>query len=197
VRTGIITNKDVERAMRKVDRKMFVLDEYKDYAYADTPLPIYANQTISAPHMVAMMSQYLDVRPGMKILEIGSGSGYQAAILAELVGRDGKIFTVERHAKLVEMSRKNLMKWRNIKVILGNGAKGLPDEAPFDRIMVTCAARTIPEDLVKQLKNNGKMVVPVGPFYLQKLLLIEKKNNNINVTDLHCDCVFVPLINEG
>jgi len=183
-------------AFRKVDRINFVPKNRFDEAYHDYPLPIGEGQTISQPTTVAIMTEALKPQRGMKILEIGAGSGYQAAILAEVVGSKGMVYTVERIAYLYEMAKKNLKRYRNAKVILGDGSLGSPDYAPFDRVMVTACAPGIPNPLVEQLKIGGMMVLPVGRNMLwQKLLLVKKVKNGIETEDLG-PFVFVPLIGE-
>ncbi|MEM3555241.1 MAG: protein-L-isoaspartate O-methyltransferase [Candidatus Micrarchaeia archaeon] len=187
----------VAAAMKKVPRELFVPEEYMRNAYSDTPLPIGFGQTISAPSIVAFMSKSLDVKEGMKILEIGSGSGYQAAILAELVGESGVVYTVERIPQLIEFAKKNVEKlgYANIKFIEGDGTKGYPKEAPYDRIIVTAASPSIPKPLAEQLKEEGKMVIPVGSRMFQDLQLVVKTGSEIQTSNL-LPVVFVPLIGE-
>ncbi len=185
--------KEVLEAMKRVKRHMFVPPEMRDQAYGDYPLPIGGGQTISAPHMVAMMCDYLDLKEGHKVLEIGAGSGYHAAVIAELVGKDGCVYTVERLPSLVEYSRRNLRAagYTNVMVVQGDGSLGLPEHAPFDRICVTCAAPDVPPPLLEQLKRDGKMVIPIGR-YIQVLYLVEKKNGIEKRSK--SEVVFVPLI---
>jgi protein-L-isoaspartate(D-aspartate) O-methyltransferase len=193
---GILTDPDVEAAMRKVDRSRFVPPKFSSRAYSDEPLPIPGGQTISAPHMVALMTQFLQPGPGQKILEVGAGSGYQAAVLAEMVGARGSVVTIERVPELVEFARKNLKGYPNVRVIEGDGSLGWPEAAPFDRILVAAGAARIPPRLFEQLAEGGRMVVPVGPQFAQELFLVEKKAGKMVQTDLFCPCVFVPLV-EG
>jgi len=173
-----------------------VPEKYRKYAYVDEPLPIGENQTISAIHMVGIMADLLEVKEGMKVLEIGAGSGYNAAVLAELVGEDGIVYSVERMPKLAEMARRNLGRagYRNVVVIVGDGSKGLPEYAPFDRISVTAAAPEIPKPLVEQLKDEGIMVIPVGRIF-QELKIVRKKVDKILVENWG-GVSFVPLIGE-
>jgi len=187
----------VAAAMRKVPREVFVPDEYARNAYSDTPLPIGFGQTISAPSIVAFMSKSLDVKEGMKILEVGSGSGYQAAILAELVGGSGVVYTVERIPQLIEFAKKNTEKlgYTNIRFIEGDGTRGHPPEAPYDRIIVTAASPSIPQPLIEQLKEEGKMLIPVGSRMFQDLELVVKIGKEIQVSNL-LPVVFVPLVGE-
>ncbi len=190
---GLGVRKEVLEAMKRVKRHLFVPPELRDQAYGDYPLPIGDGQTISAPHMVAMMCDYLDLEKGDRVLEIGAGSGYHAAVIAELIGKNGCVYTVERLPSLVEYSRRNLRAagYMNVMVVLGDGSLGLPEHAPFDRICVTCAAPDVPPPLIEQLKTGGKMVIPIGR-YIQVLYLVEKKNG-IEKRSKN-EVVFVPLI---
>ncbi|MFV9676289.1 MAG: protein-L-isoaspartate O-methyltransferase [Methanosarcinales archaeon] len=183
----------VLEAMLRVKRHLFVPPERSDQAYGDYPLPIGEGQTISAPHMVAMMCDYLDLKKGDKVLEVGAGSGYHAAVIAELIGVEGHLYTVERIPWLVEFSMKNMKRagYKNVTVTHGDGTLGLPEHAPYDKISVTCAAPDVPPPLIEQLKTGGKMVIPLGG-YTQKLYLLEKKNGIEK--NRKCDVVFVPLI---
>jgi len=194
---GYLKSKNVIDAMLSVPRHEFLPENRRTYSYNDSPISIGFGQTISAPHMVAMMTEYLDVKPEHKILEIGSGSGYQAAILAELANK-GKIITVERIKELADFARENLnrLKYKNVEIIHWEGTRGYEKEAPYDRIIVTAAAPKIPDALIEQLKNNGKMLIPVGGRMMQTLLLVEKKNGKIKKRDI-CGCVFVPLIGKN
>lgn len=189
----------VEKAFLAVDRKNFVPAELARFAYCDAPLPLPEGQTISAPGVVAVMSEALQAGKGMRVLEVGAGSGYQAAILARLVGSSGKVFSIERHAKLAKLAKANLAKQKtiNVFVIEGDGSKGLPGEAPFDRIIVTAAARKIPAKLVEQLKHGGRMVAPVGESpYAQELIVFKKNKDGSLEREKILDVVFVPLV-EG
>lgn len=187
----------VAEAMRKVDRAIFVPNEHEKYAYVDTPLPIGKDQTISAPGVVAFMSKSLDVRKGMKILEVGSGSGYQAATLAELVGANGKIYTVERIIELVMLARSNTARlgYKNMEFIHGDGTRGYEEKAPFNRIIVTAAAPSIPQPLLEQLVDGGKLLIPVGNRFWQDLQLVEKYGKETKITNI-MPVVFVPLRGE-
>ncbi len=165
----------VARAMLKVPRHLFVPPEYSREAYSDYPLPIGYGQTISAPHMVAIMCELLDLLPGQKVLEVGGGSGYHAAVVAELVGKNGKVIMIERIPELAERARRTLkaLGYDNVKVVVGDGSEGYAEEMPYDRIYVTAAAPAIPKPLVEQLKPGGKMVIPVGDA-IQELYVVEK-----------------------
>ena len=190
-----LKDKRVVAAFRVVDRGKFVPPSKESYAYNDRPLSIGEGQTISAPHMVAMMSEALNVKEGDNVLEVGAGSGYQAAILAELVGKEGRVFTVERIKSIVEFARKNLEKYENVEVIEGDGTLGYEKEAPYDRVMVTAAAPKVPPALVEQMKVDGMMAIPVGGRSIQEFVLIKKTKDGVERHHV-CGCVFVPLIGE-
>jgi len=193
---GRIYSKEVERAFLEIPREVFVPDSIKKFAYLDTPLEIGNGQTISAPHMVAIMVEGLDIKKGQKILEIGAGSGYHAAIVSKLIGKDGHIYTIERHSSLVENAKNNIKNAEitNITIETGDGSQGLIKYAPYDRIYVTCAAPGIPPPLIEQLKNKGKLMIPVGKAICE-LKLIEKKGNKLIENDLG-GCAFVPLVGK-
>jgi len=184
----------VLNAFSKVERHKFLPEELKVSAYADFPIPIGQGQTISQPYIVALMTQCLDLAPGDKVLEIGTGSGYQTAILAELAK---EVCTVERFADLAKKSGEILKQagYSNIHTKLDDGTLGWPEEAPFDRIIITAAAPRVPLPLIDQLKNGGKLVLPLGDSYSQMLTIVEKNSNKINYTEI-CSCVFVPLVGK-
>lgn len=186
----------IAAAMRAIPRGLFVPQQYKGEAYIDHPLPIGFGQTISAPSIVGTMTRALDVKEGQKILEVGSGSGWQAAILGHLVGATGTVYTIERIPSLLEMAKANIAKvgLTNIKFILGDGTLGYREAAPYDRIIVTAGAPAIPPPLLEQLKRGGKLVIPVGAMFWQDLLLIEK-NEQIKEFVL-LPVMFVPLIGQ-
>jgi len=191
-----IKSKIVTDAFLKVPREKFVPKNIIKKAYFDSPLRIGNNQTISAPHMVAIMCEELDLKLGQKVLEIGTGSGYHAAIVSKIVGSNGKIFSIERHKNLADKARDNLKKAgiKNIEVWLGDGSEGLKKYQPYDRIYVTCAAPDIPKPLIEQLKNPGILLIPVGNNFCE-LKKIEKKNEKISTKNLG-GCAFVPLIGK-
>ncbi|GGC26528.1 protein-L-isoaspartate O-methyltransferase [Parapedobacter defluvii] len=171
-------------AMRKVQRHLFVPPQYRAQAYADSPLSIGHGQTISQPYIVAYMTQLLDLKPNHRVLEIGTGSGYQAAVLAEMVN---EVYTIEIVKELGQQAEKLLdsLGYANVTVIIGDGYKGLETKAPFDAIVVTAAPDEIPPPLIKQLKDGGKMVIPVGPpAAVQTLILMEKQNGKVVETKL-------------
>ncbi len=159
-------------AMRAVPRHLFVPAAMRPHAYADQPLPIGADQTISQPYIVALMTELLDLRPGEKVLEIGTGSGYQAAVLAEITDR---VYSIEIIASLAASAEERLLRlgYESVKVRAGDGYRGWPEAAPFDAIIVTAAPDHVPEPLVAQLAPGGRLVIPVGGFS-QDLMLIER-----------------------
>lgn len=191
---GLISDR-VILAMSRVPREMFVPDAFQSRAYDDRPLFIGEGQTISAPHMVAIMCDLLDLQEGMKVLEVGGGSGYHAAIMADLVGAAGHIYSMERLPDLAETARKNLEKsgFKNVTVIVGDGSVGLVEHAPYDRISVAATAPEVPEPLKQQLKPGGKMILPVGRGY-QELILVTRKNGF--AVEEQMGVAFVPLIGE-
>ena len=195
---GYVSSPEVISAMRRVPRENFLPDNLRNEAYVDTPLPIGEGQTISAPHMVAIMVESLDLTPGLKVLEIGAGSGYHAAVCAEVVSPGGHVYTVERISSLATTAESNLKKAgysETVTVVFGDGTNGLPEHAPYDRIFVAAAAPSIPEPLVDQLVDGGKMLVPVGGRLYQDLIRVERRGRDIRKENLG-GCVFVPLIGE-
>ncbi len=196
---GYITSPEVEGAMRAVKRHLFVPEWTRADSYDDRPLDIGEGQTISAPHMVAIMVEALELERGQKVLEIGGGSGYHAAVVAHVVAPDGRVFSVERIASLAERARASLeqagySRW--VSMVVGDGSRGLAEHAPYDRIFVACAAPDIPPPLFDQLAEGGKLLVPVGPVYVgQELVRVEKRGGRQKRTNLG-GCIFVPLIGE-
>ncbi len=195
-RQGYIKTERVEQAFLMVPREAFLPDSLKNYAYVDSPLDIGLGQTISAPHMVAIMCESLDIKDDQKILEIGTGSGYHAAIVAQLVGEAGFVYTIERFKSLAEKAKKNLKQIGNSNVIVevGDGSCGLPLYQPYDCIYITCAAPYIPQPLIDQLQDFGKLLAPIGDMYCE-LTLLEKVKGKL-VTHLLGGCVFVPLVGK-
>ncbi|MEM4627509.1 MAG: protein-L-isoaspartate(D-aspartate) O-methyltransferase [Ignisphaera sp.] len=200
---GIIKSELVEEAFLSVPREYFVPDHLKVYAYSDTPLPIGYGQTISAPHMVAIMTEELHVEPGDKVLEIGTGSGYQAAILAHIVSKQpgGHVYTIERIPQLASRAVVNIANARPdlldfITVIVGDGSKGVELFQPYDKIIATAAAPRIPEPLLQQLRPGGVMVIPVGNRWEQILqIVIKDRKGSIRIRD-SISCIFVPLVGQ-
>ena len=203
-REGILKSPSVIRAMLRVPREEFVPASYRRYAYNDSPLPTFSGQTISAPHMVAIMCELLDLKVGHKVLEIGTGSGYHAAVCAEIVAPEdedkklwGHVYTVERIPELVEFARNNLKRTGyddRVTVILGDGSLGYKEASPFDRILVTAAAPKMPKPLIDQLAINGKIVIPIGGSFYQELVVGVKLSEDKFKTFTAGGCVFVPLI---
>jgi protein-L-isoaspartate(D-aspartate) O-methyltransferase len=181
-------------AMLKVERHLFVPKGYQSSAYSDQPFPIGEGQTISQPYIVALMTELLDLKGEEKVLEIGTGSGYQAAILAELAK---EVYTIEIIEALATSAKNLLLNlgYQNIHVKAGDGYLGWPEGAPFDAIMVTCAPDHIPKPLLEQLKEGGRLVVPVGA-YSQELKKIVKRSGKIETTDI-IPVIFVPMTGEG
>jgi len=195
LRPSGINDERVLEVIRKVKRELFIPASLRDRAYGNYPLPIGENQTISQPYIVALMTQALDLKPTDKVLEIGTGSGYQTAILAELAGM---VYSIERLEVLANRARTTLysLGYNNIYIIVGDGTLGLPEYAPYDKIIVTAAAPRVSDVLLSQLRNGGKMVIPVGNRFVQDLKLIEKAlNGRVYKTSLG-GCRFVPLIGK-
>lgn len=188
---SIITNNEVIEAFRKVKRENFMTPEYKKYAYVDNAFPTIAGQTISQPTTVMLMTQDLMPEKGNKVLEIGTGSGYQAAILSGIV-KPGIVYTTEIITELYEFSKKNLKNYKNVKVFLGDGSLGLKKYAPYDRIMVTAACSETPVELLKQLKTGGILLAPIGDRYMQVMHRFLKRKDKIE-EEILGDFVFVPL----
>lgn len=194
---GRITSSEVEKAFLDVPRENFIPIHQKSKAYIDTPLEIGSGQTISAPHMVAIMAEAADLKQGHKVLEIGGGSGYHAAIIAKIVGDKGHVYTVERIESLAKKAKENIKRTgiENVTVEVGDGSLGLERFAPYDRVYVTCASPGIPDPLLEQLKNNGKLLIPVGSRLCQLKLLKKKSDGEIESNNLG-GCAFVPLIGK-
>ena len=203
INTGAIHSPEVIRAMSKVPRHEFIPEEQRDYAYIDTPLSIGRGQTISAPHMVGMMAEALELQKGHKILEVGTGSGYHAAVVAELINPDkefgiGHVYSLEIIPELAKIATRNLLKTnydQNVTVICKDGSEGYEEQAPYDRIQVTAAAPDIPPPLLKQLTVNGIMVIPIGNImYFQTLIKVRKISHTKTVTENCGGVAFVPLM---
>ena len=195
---GYVTSRGVEEAMRKVPREEFLPADLKEEAYVDSPLPIGEGQTISAPHMVAIMVENLKLRPGLMILEVGTGSGYHAAVCAEIIGPNGHVYSIERITELASFAEANLKRTgyaKQVTVILGDGSKGLLDHAPYDRIFVAAGAPDIPSPLTAQLAPGGKLLVPVGTRWYQDLIRVTRNGAKLEKENLG-GCVFVPLLGE-
>lgn len=189
------TSERTLRAMGKIARHQFVPPRHVSRAYVDSPLPIGHEQTISAPHMVAIMCDLLELQEGQTILEIGAGSGYNAAVMAEIVGENGQVYSIERHEPLARFARENLERagYSNVEVILADGSLGYPEHAPYDRICVTASAPQTPKALLEQLSPGGIMVLPEGDSY-QNLYLIRKSMNGEITKEDKGRVIFVPLV---
>ncbi|MBU0530584.1 MAG: protein-L-isoaspartate(D-aspartate) O-methyltransferase [Candidatus Aenigmatarchaeota archaeon] len=192
---GYIKSSSVADAFISVPREHFVLERYKKYAYVDNPLTIHKSQTISAPSMVAIMLELLDLRPGQKILEVGAGSGWNAALMASMI-KPGKVYSTEIYPELAEYAETNIRKAgvKNVEVITSDGSLGYEKHQPYDIIVLTCAAQRVPEGLFTQLKLGGKLMAPLGGFH--QILTVFKKNKSGFEETTHGGCVFVPLRNH-
>jgi len=190
-----ITNARVLEVMSRVPRHEFVPVESRSHAYEDRPLPIGYGQTISQPYIVAFMTEYLDPRPTDRVLEIGTGSGYQAAVLSELVA---EVYTIEIVESLADRASEDLSRlaYTNVHVKAGDGYRGWPDEAPFDSIIVTCAPDSVPQPLVDQLAPGGRMIIPVGQIWEQHLVLLEKEGGRLEQRSV-LPVRFVPMTGEA
>lgn len=189
-----IRNRRVLAAMRSVPREAFVPPSFADSAYDDRPLPIGEEQTISQPYIVAVMLSLARIRRRDRVLEIGTGSGYQAAVLATMARA---VWSVERVPRLAQSARDRLRElgYDNVTVIQGDGAAGFPDEAPYDAIVVAAAAPAVPRPLVRQLADGGRLAIPIGPRDLQHIYLYERRGEEV-VEERGAGCRFVPLISS-
>ena len=196
IQKDYLKSEKVKNAFFEISRENFVSKKDKNKAYIDTPIQIGSGQTISAPHMIAIMCEELDLKPGQKVLEIGTGSGYHAAVVSKIIGKSGHVYSIERHENLAEKAKINIQKAciKNVSVEVGDGSRGLSKYQPYDRIYVTCAAPEIPKPLVDQLKDPGKLLIPVGRMFCE-LIRLEKKMGKTYTYNL-CDCAFVPLIGK-
>ncbi|HEQ79268.1 MAG TPA: protein-L-isoaspartate O-methyltransferase [Euryarchaeota archaeon] len=193
-RQGYIRSQSVLEAMEAVKRELFVPEELREFTYTDTPLPIGHGQTISAPHMVAMMCELLQIERGDRILEVGGGCGYHAAVLSRLTGENGKVVSVEIVSQLVKVAISNLEKANieNVEMLQADGGLGHPGKGPYQRITVAAASPVIPKPLLDQLDEGGIMVIPVGKGGYQNLMVLKKRDKRIFEKD-HGGVVFVPL----
>jgi protein-L-isoaspartate(D-aspartate) O-methyltransferase len=207
VKQGILHTPTIIQALQVVPRNKFLPADVQQYASSDTPLPIGFGQTISAPHMVAIMNEALQLQVGHRVLEVGAGSGWHAATVAEIVAPTdaprsewGHVFTVEVVRPLADIARKNVMNagyGDRVTIINNDGSKGYPEKAPFDRILVTAAAPAVPIPLLNQLKTGGVLLVPVGsPFLFQTLLRLTKQTDGKIVEENLGGVAFVPLTGE-
>lgn len=190
-----ITDQQVLQAIETVPRHFFFDSSFLEYAYEDKPFPIGAGQTISQPFTVAFQSMLLEITKGCRVLEIGTGSGYQACILAEM---GAKVFTIERHKVLFTKTSQllSLLGYHSVKTFFGDGYKGLPAFAPFDRVIITAAAPAIPEELIKQLRPGGIMVIPVGADDVQTMTVLVKNADGSYHASEHGAFRFVPMLKD-
>jgi protein-L-isoaspartate(D-aspartate) O-methyltransferase len=202
---GYLSTSKVEQALRTVPREEFVLPKDRKMAYRDHPLSISHGQTISAPHMCVIMCEGMNLSEGMKILEVGAGSGYHAALCAELVAKTGTtstghVYTIEIVDNLIEFAQSNLKRAGyadRVTLIHGDGGKGLPEHAPYDRILVVAAAPSVPKPLIDQLAPEGIMLIPVGsPGFYQELIMVEKSSTGEVLQKRWGGVAFVPLTGE-
>lgn len=190
-----ISDRRVIEAFLRVPRHLFVPKEYEDLAYQDSPLPIGSGQTISQPYIVALMLELLELREDHRVLEVGTGSGYQTALLAELVS---EVYSIERIPELLDEARERLRRlgYTNVFLFVGDGSKGLPEFAPYDRIIVSACARRIYEAWIEELKDEGLIVLPLEDKRGQNLIRARKRGEKL-IIENHGGCVFVPLIEEN
>ncbi|MDP3765384.1 MAG: protein-L-isoaspartate O-methyltransferase [Nanoarchaeota archaeon] len=194
ISSGIIKDRKVIEAFMKIPREEFIKEGKKEESYGDYPLPIGEGQTISQPTTVAIMTEALELEKGHKVLEVGAGSGYQAALIAEIIGPKGKIISIEIIPELVKLAQKNIQKLRlkNVDIIHHDGSKGYAKEVPYDRIIITAASPKIPKALINQLKENGIIIIPVGDLNEQIMIKGIKKNNKL-IEEKLGQFMFVPL----
>ena len=200
IKNKYIKNPDIIRAFKKIKREDFLLDEYKNMAEQDIPLPIGYGQTISQPSTVVFMLEALNPHKNDKILDVGSGSGWTCALLAEIVGKSGKVYGIERIQELKDFAENNINKYNFInkgivEIFCSDGYEGLSDFAPFDKIIIAASAEEIPKKLLEQLKKNGRLVAPIGEQYeLQDIVVIDKLSENKFRKQIFPGFAFVPLV---
>ena len=191
-----ITEPDILDAFRAVPREAFVGEKYEHLAYGDHPLPIEAGQTISQPYIVALTIQAAEIKPGNKVLEVGAGSGYAAAVISRIAG---KVIGMERHHDLVDVARDRLKRlgYDNVEIVEGDGTRGCPDEAPFDAIVAAASGSHVPKAFLEQLADGGRIVMPVGePGWVQELVKVTKQDDGTLMQQKLGGVRFVPLIGE-
>ena len=194
IRKKGISNESVLRMINEIPRHLFLDNAFVQFAYQDKPFPIGSGQTISQPYTVAFQTQLLELNPYEKVLEVGTGSGYQAAVL---IGMEANVYTIERQKELFQKTKEFLPELGyNCNFYYGDGYKGLEQFAPFDKIIVTCGAPAIPEDLIQQLKVGGRMVAPIGEGDVQVMKLIEKISETETKITTHGKFSFVPMLND-
>jgi len=187
-------NEKIAKVMKETNREDFLPKEVKKFAFFDQPLPIGEGQTTSQPSLIAYILTKLDLKEGMNVMEVGGGCGFVSALISKLVG-EGKVTTIERNKKLYEMMKKNLKNYRNVELVCKDGTKGYEKNAPYDRILVSAAAKEMPEALFQQLKEGGRMILPLGGLLFQELVQIDKKNGKPDLNHL-LPVLFVPLVEE-
>lgn len=195
-RSGYVRSPVVREALLATPRELFVPEAVRAASYADHPLDIGQRQTISAPHMVAIMVEAMQAEEGNRVLEVGGGSGYHAAVIAHVAGPSGHVYAVERHRALAEGARANLEAAGlsdRVTMLVGDGSCGWPEEAPYDRISVACAAPYVPDGMKSQLTDGGKLLIPVGSTFIQELMRVTREGDSFRQERLG-GCVFVPLI---
>jgi protein-L-isoaspartate(D-aspartate) O-methyltransferase len=191
-----ITDPKILEAFRAVPREAFISEEYADLAYGDHPLPIEAGQTISQPYIVALMIKAAEIKPGDKVLEVGAGSGYAAAVISRIAG---KVMAIERQSELVKVATERMRRlgYDNVEIVEGDGTRGCPEEAPFDAILAAASGSHLPPPWVEQLADGGRIVMPVGdPGWIQKLVKVTKGPAGNLITEDLGGVRFVPLIGE-
>ena len=191
-----ITEPDILDAFRAVPREAFVGEKYEHLAYGDHPLPIEAGQAISQPYIVALTIQAAEIKPGSKVLEVGAGSGYAAAVISRIAG---KVIGMERHHDLVDVARERLKRlgYDNVEIVEGDGTRGCPDEAPFDAIVAAASGSHVPKAFLEQLADGGRIVMPVGePGWVQELVKVTKQDDGTLMQQKLGGVRFVPLIGE-
>ena len=194
IRKKGITDESALRMINEIPRHLFLDNAFVQFAYQDKPFPIGSGQTISQPYTVAFQTQLLELNPYEKVLEVGTGSGYQAAVL---IGMEANVYTIERQKELFQKTKEFLPELGyNCNFYYGDGYKGLEQFAPFDKIIVTCGAPSIPEDLIKQLKVGGRMVAPIGKGDVQVMNLVEKISETETKITTHGEFSFVPMLND-
>ena len=192
--SGIVKDKKVIEAFKKIPREKFVKEKHLEEAYGDYPLSIGEGQTISQPTTVMLMTQALELKQDEKVLEVGTGSGYQAAIISNIIGKKGKIISTEIVPELAKFAQNNIKKLnlKNVKIMHNDGSKGYEKEAPYDKIIITAACPKIPKQLISQLKENGRIVAPVGDLNEQVIIKARKKDGKLIEENLG-QFMFVPL----
>lgn len=197
IKSGLVRDYNLIKAFKEIKRENFVLPEYRESAYEDIALPIGKDSTISQPSTIMIMLQALELKPHLKVLEVGTGSGYTASIMSKIVGEKENIYSIDIAPELIDFAKNNLEKEniKNVKLFCRDGSKGLKEYSPFDRILMNTACKEIPKELIKQLKINGILIAPIGSEYSQKMIKFTKGKNKLKEEYLG-DFVFVKLKEE-